>query len=59
MNAFSEVDRRSEARSQRSEIGGLKTEGAAQVENREIENRKFHVALLTGGGDKPCDRIAH
>jgi glycosyltransferase involved in cell wall biosynthesis len=52
MNAFSEVDRRSEARSQRSEIGGLKTEESGPPSS--VTGRlTLRVALLTGGGDKP------
>jgi D-inositol-3-phosphate glycosyltransferase len=38
-----------EAEVQRSEV----SEQAAQNRKSKIENRKFHVALLTGGGDKP------
>ena len=52
MNAFSEVDRRSEARSQKSEIGGLKTEESGPPSS--VSGRlTLRVALLTGGGDKP------
>ena len=52
MNAFSEVDRRSEARSRRSEIGGLKTEESGPPSS--VTGRlTLRVALLTGGGDKP------
>jgi D-inositol-3-phosphate glycosyltransferase len=52
MNAFSEVDRRSEARSQTSEIGGLKTEESGPPSS--VTGRlTLRVALLTGGGDKP------
>jgi D-inositol-3-phosphate glycosyltransferase len=53
MNALSEVrsakGREAEVSDQRSEV----TEQAAQNRNSKIENRQFHVALLTGGGDKP------
>src|SRR2546423_4453864 len=59
MNAFSEVDRRSEARSQRAEvggqrsgIGGLKT-GESGPPSSVTGRLTLHVALLTGGGDKP------
>ena len=59
MNAFSEVDRKSEARSQRaevggqrSEIGGLKT-GESGPPSSVTGRLTLHVALLTGGGDKP------
>ena len=38
-----------EVSDQRSEV----TEQAAQTRNSKLENRQFHVALLTGGGDKP------
>jgi D-inositol-3-phosphate glycosyltransferase len=52
MNAFSEVDRRSEDRSRRSEIGGLKTEESGPPSS--VTGRlTLRVALLTGGGDKP------
>ena len=53
MNALSEVrsakGREAEVSDQRSEV----TEQAAQTRNSKLENRQFHVALLTGGGDKP------
>ena len=53
MNALSEVrsakGREAEVSDQRSEV----TEQAAQNRNSKIENRQFHVALLTVAGDKP------
>ena len=53
MNALSEVrsakGREAEVSNQRSEV----TEQAAQNRNSKIENRQFHVALLTVAGDKP------
>jgi D-inositol-3-phosphate glycosyltransferase len=60
MNALSEVrDQRSEARSQtadvggqRSEVAGLKTEESGPPSSV-IGHLIPHVALLTGGGDKP------
>ena len=53
MNALSEVrDRRSEVGDQRSEIGGLKTEESGPPSSV-IDRLTLHVALLTGGGDKP------
>ena len=53
MNALSEVrDRRSEVGDQRSEIGGLKTEESGPPSSV-FDRLTLHVALLTGGGDKP------
>jgi len=53
MSALSEVrsakGREAEVSDQRSKV----TEQAAQNRKSKIENRQFHVALLTGGGDKP------
>ena len=53
MNALSEVrsakGREAEVSDQRSEV----TEQAAQNRNSKLENRQFHVALLTVAGDKP------
>src|SRR4029453_3722615 len=53
MSALSEVrsakGREAEVSDQRSKV----IEQAAQNRKSKIENRKFHVALLTGGGDKP------
>src|SRR5215471_8388967 len=53
MSALSEVrsakGREAEVSDQRSKI----TERAAQNRQSTIDNRQFHVALLTGGGDKP------
>jgi len=53
MNALSEVrDRSSEVGDQRSEIRGLKTEESGP-RSSVIDRLTLHVALLTGGGDKP------
>jgi len=53
MSALSEVrsakGRDAEVSDQRSKV----TEQSAQNRKSKIENRQFHVALLTGGGDKP------
>src|SRR5215468_3109305 len=53
MSMISEIrsakGREAEVSDQWSEV----SEQAAQNRKSKIENRKFHIALLTGGGDKP------
>ena len=53
MNALSAVrDRRSEVEDQKSKIAGLKTEESTPPWSV-VDPLTLHVALLTGGGDKP------